>query len=276
MSMQATLDSGCGSEHCGCRSESAAAVTINGRALALHPNMDLDTVRELAWAELLRQEAVRQGRLDDVAGAVAPAMDERQQGVVEAMLEDDIHTPEPTQEACQRYYDANISRFRQGQAAQLRHILFAVTPGVPVQALAQRAEAVLMDVMRPGADPGYFASQAQQWSNCPSGAQGGELGWLGPQDCAPELAQYLFFQGGGVANGIQPRLVHTRFGLHIVDIQAQQAGELLPFDQVHERIAGELSLQSRVTAWRQYMQLLVGQAQIVGIELEGAQTPLVQ
>ncbi len=277
MSMQATLDSGCGSEHCGCRSESTApTVTINGRALALHPDMDLDTVRELAWAELLRQEAVRQGRLDDVAGPVAPAMDERQQAVVEAMLEDDIHTPEPTQEACQRYYDANISRFRQGQAAQLRHILFAVTPGVPVQALAQRAEAVLMDVMRPDADPGYFAAQAQQWSNCPSGAQGGELGWLGPQDCAPELAQYLFFQGGGVANGIQPRLVHTRFGLHIVDIQEQKPGELLAFAQVQGRIAGELSLQSRVTAWRQYMQLLVGQAQIVGIELEGAQTPLVQ
>ncbi|MDP3812610.1 MAG: peptidylprolyl isomerase, partial [Hydrogenophaga sp.] len=37
-----------------------------------------------------------------------------------------------------------------------------------------------------------------------------------------------------------------------------------------------LALQSQATALRQYMQLLVGQAQVEGVELEGADTPLVQ
>ena len=53
-------------------------------------------------------------------------------------------------------------------------------------------------------------------------------------------------------------------------------GELAPFTQVQGRIAGELTLQSRATALRQYMLLLVGQARVEGIDLEGADTPLVQ
>jgi len=70
--------------------------------------------------------------------------------------------------------------------------------------------------------------------------------------------------------------VHSRFGLHILDVQDQRPGELAPFEQVQGRIAGELTLQSRATALRQYMLLLVGQARVEGIALEGVDTPLVQ
>lgn len=79
-----------------------------------------------------------------------------------------------------------------------------------------------------------------------------------------------------MANGVQPRLVHSRFGLHIIDVLDQRPGVLAPLAQVQTRIAGELNLNSRATALRQYMLLLVGQACIDGIELEGADTPLVQ
>lgn len=283
----------CSSGHCGCGSAaidmtvSAAAapeVRINGRRLHIGPGEDLDTVRERAWAEVLRQEAVRQGLLTDDAGThagthadtLAPTLSAEQQQVIEDMLDAVVQTPEPTPEACQRYYDAHPPRFTHGQQARLRHILFAVTPGVPVQKLAQRAEAALLALTHKDAPSGRFAELTAELSNCPSGTQGGELGWVGPQDCAPELAQFLFMQEGGVANGLQPRLVHSRFGLHIVDVLDQRPGELAPFEQVQGRIAGELTLQSRATALRQYMLLLVGQARVEGIELEGADTPLVQ
>ena len=51
---------------------------------------------------------------------------------------------------------------------------------------------------------------------------------------------------------------------------------MAPLAQVQSRIALELGLQSRATALRQYMLLLVGQARVEGIDLEGADTPLVQ
>ena len=280
---------GCGSGSCGCGSTAIDTkpapvaqpeVRINGRRLHIGPGEDLETVRERAWGEVLRQEAVRQGLLIDVAGDLAgdlaPTLSAEQQQVIEDMLEAAVQTPEPTPEACARYYEAHKPRFTHGQQAQLRHILFAVTPGVPVQALAQRAEAALLELTHKDAPAGRFAQLAAELSNCPSGALGGDLGWIGPQDCAPELAQFLFMQEGGIANGLQPRLVHSRFGLHIVDVLAQRPGQLAPLAQVQGRIAGELTLQSRATALRQYMLLLVGQARVEGIDLEGADTPLVQ
>ena len=251
-------------------------VRINGRRLHIGPGEDLETVRERAWGEVLRQEAVRQGLLTDEADDLAPTLSAEQQQVIEDMLDTAVLTPEPTAEAYARYYESHKPRFTHGQQAQLRHILFAVTPGVPVQKLAERAEAALLELTHKDTPADRFAQLAAELSNCPSGAQGGDLGWVGPQDCAPELAQFLFMQDGGVAKGLQPRLVHSRYGLHIVDVQDQRPGELAAFNQVQSRIAGELTLQSRATALRQYMLLLVGQAQVQGIALEGADTPLVQ
>ena len=282
---QAQSAGGCGTGSCGCSSAAIdmtpAAVAmpevrVNGLRLHIGPSEDLDAVRERAWGEVLRQEAVRQGLLADDAGELAPTLSAEQQQVIEDMLDAAVQTPEPMPEACQRYYDAHKPRFTHGQQAHLRHILFAVTPGVPVQKLAERAEAALLELIHKNAAAERFAQLAAELSNCPSGAQGGDLGWVGPQDCAPELSQFLFMQEGGIAKGLQPRLVHTRFGLHIVDVLDQRPGELAPFTHVQGRIAGELTLQSRATALRQYMSLLVGQARVDGIDLEGADTPLVQ
>lgn len=294
--MTSTLTSsssgGCGGAACQCASGSALPTLqdaspppemprINGIALqapgeALSPQ----DLHERAYTELLRQEAVRQGRLPAMAdsdGALAPQPSEAERQVMEAMLEDTVVTPVPTTQACQRYYEAHKARFVVGQALQVRHILFAVTPGVNVQALAQRAEAALLELLRPDVAPERFATLAQQLSNCPTGANGGDLGWLGPDDCAPELARAFFFQNEKPWTvGVHPRLVHTRFGLHIIEVLAQRLGRQLPFEEVQERIAAQLTLQSRATALRQYMLLLVGQADISGLALEGAASPLVQ
>jgi len=84
---------------------------------------------------------------------------------------------------------------------RVRHVLFAVTPGIDVAALRHRAEACLLDVRchdgktHGGASAG-FERAARELSNCPSGAEGGELGWLTPADCAPEFAREIFRLSG--------------------------------------------------------------------------------
>jgi peptidyl-prolyl cis-trans isomerase C len=146
-----------------------------------------------------------------------------------------------------------------------------------VNALAARAERALLELSRKDVAPGRFAELARELSNCPSGADGGELGWLGPHDCAEELANALFFQADPPPGcGLQPRLLHSRFGLHIVDVQIRDVGRQLPYEQVRERIAAELAQRSRATALHQYIRLLAGNALVEGIELEGATSPLVQ
>jgi peptidyl-prolyl cis-trans isomerase C len=277
---------GCSGAGCQCGSPSVAewptqavvVARVNGVALhAADEQPDVETLRERACAELLRQRAVNLGLLPGQQFDIAPEVGPQQQEVIESMLEREVVVPEASDEACQRHYAANKAHYVVDQATHLRHILFAVTPGVNVQKLAQRAEAALLELTHKDAGPGRFEQLARELSNCPSSAQGGDLGWIGPHDCAPELAQALFFQSEvGFGLGVHPRLVHTRYGLHIIEMLEQRKGRQLEFDAVRDSIAAQLSLQSRATALRQYMMLLVGQADIVGVALEGADTPLVQ
>lgn len=277
--MNATSTTGCGSSTCAC-SELAQPSVAHVNGIALHEPgeaLDAQTLRERACTELLRQQAVRAGLLPRYGGLIARAPDETQRQIIEAMVDQVVSVPEPTEDECRRHYAAQKSRFIVGQALHVRHILFAVTPGVNVHALTLRAEAALLELTRKDVSPGRFEQLAGELSNCPSSAQGGDLGWLTPDDCAPELANELFFQSDSRwGMGVHPRLVNTRFGLHIIEVLGRKKGRLPEFEELRQQIASRLLLQSRTTALRQYMQLLVGEAQIEGVDLIGADSPLVQ
>jgi peptidyl-prolyl cis-trans isomerase C len=277
--MNAVPQRGCGSGNCQCAGLAPQPVAaING--IALHqPGQRLDEgeLRERAWAELLRQEAVRRGLLPRRNVLVAPQLDAGDQTVIEALLQQEVPLPTPGEDECRRYYEANKSRFVEGRQVHLRHILFAVTDGVDVHALAVRAEQALLELMRKDAAPDCFARLARELSNCPSGAHGGDLGWIGPQDCAEELVNELFLQKNPLHGiGLRPRLVHTRYGLHIVEVLGRKQGRQLTFEQVRLRVAMELAQQSRATALHQYIRMLAGSALVEGVDLEAAASPLVQ
>lgn len=277
--MNTTPSQGCGSAHCACSGQlqivpaSINGITLNEPGEAL----DAETLRERAYAELLRQRAVHLGLLPRTQGLTAPELDDTERRVIEAMTDNEVTCPEPTDEECHRYYEANKPHFIAGQALHVRHILFAVTPGVNVHALTQRAETALLDLIRKDVPAGRFEQLAAELSNCPSSAEGGDLGWLSPEDCAPELANELFYQTDSRwGMGVHPRLVHTRFGLHIIEVLSRKKGTLPAYEEVTLSIRQRLQHQSRATALRQYMRLLVGQARVEGVELEGTDSPLVQ
>lgn len=288
MTAPASLNTGCGS--CGCSVTSASTeapqlppqelptARING--MALHPagRRPLeDELCELAYTELLRQRAVAQGLLAPHSGDMAPPLTDADQQVLEAMVDTDVHSPVPQEEECQRYYQAHQLQFTVGQALHVRHILFAVTPGVNVQALAVRAEKALLELTHKDTPAARFAELAAELSNCPTSTQGGDLGWISPDDCAPELAKELFQQShhqNGL--GIHPMLVHSRFGFHIVEVLERRAGTVPAYGEVQERIARQLAMQSRARALHQYMSLLAGDAELENIALQAADSPLVQ
>lgn len=286
--MNSTPPMGCGSGGCQCAANAAteaateaaapASPQINGIALHApgeHP--DAQTLRELAWGELLRQEAVRTGCLPRQNVLQAPELTEAQHAAIEHMLDELVPAREPSEEECRRYHESHTSELTVGQSVQLRHILFAVTPGVNVHALSIRAEAALLELSRKDVPPERFAQLAAELSNCPSGAQGGDLGWVTPQECTPELANELFQQTDARCGmGVHPRLVHTRFGFHIIEVLGRKKGKTPTFDDARTVCAQRLQQQARSTALRHHMMALVAAADIQGMELEGATSPLLQ
>ena len=192
----------------------------------------------------LRQRAAELG--------LAPQDDET---LLEAVLQHDVQTPEPGEEECRRYYAQHADALRQGDMVEADHILFAVTPSTPIDALRVKAEDTLYALM---ADASGFAEMARGLSNCPSGQVGGNLGQLTADQCVPEFWKALMEFG---QPGLLPHLVRTRFGLHVVRIARIAHGQLPPFEHVHVQIAQALRQQSLVRALQLYAQDLQAHAE---------------
>jgi len=237
-------------------------VSVNGVAVTTDgwPTPALAAVREL-----LRQRAVESALLleDEREGTAITT-------AIEQLLEREVQVPLPTEEECRRYYQTHREEFRSGDLVFARHILFQITPGAPVAQVRAKAEETLTELL------GYserFAELARALSNCPSGQHGGNLGQITRGDTVPEFERELFTLGPA---GLLGRLIRTRFGFHIVAIDNRVFGRQIPFGAVRSQIRERLRDAVQEKAMRQYVAILAGQAEVAGVDLEAAATPLVQ
>src|SRR3954466_13185225 len=124
-----------------CSSTATTVASING--VELHAPGEIlaaGELRQRACTELLRQAAQSAGLLstDDLASPDG-VISEAATSAIETLLEQSLEQPAPSLEACRRHYEAHKRQYRTGECARVRHILFAVTPGVDVVALRKRA-----------------------------------------------------------------------------------------------------------------------------------------
>lgn len=189
---------------------------------------------------------------------------------IEALLDREVAVPEPTEAECRRFYDNHPDLFTAGELVAVRHVLFAVVPGTPVDALARTAEKALAEVR---ADPERFADVARQFSNCPSGQHGGNLGQLQRGETVPEFEQAVF---AAEATGVLPRLVNTRYGFHIVCLDDHVPGHRVPFEAVRDQVAANLAERVRAKALVQYVRILAAEAGVDALPFAAVSSPLLQ
>ncbi|MGA7997822.1 MAG: peptidylprolyl isomerase [Bradyrhizobium sp.] len=238
-------------------------VTVNGIEIAV----GFGGPAELAAArELLRQRAVEVGLLVPATAADGGAVD----AAIETLLAREVVTPSPSDEECRRYYEGQRREFQSGDLVHARHILFQITPQVNVPQMRARAEQTLNELL---AAPDRFEALARELSNCPSGQQGGNLGQIGRGDTVPEFEKAVFKFG---ASGILRDIIKTRYGFHIVAVDQSIPGKPLPFEVVRELIAERLRTRVEEKAIRQYVSVLAARAEITGVDLDAANSPLVQ
>jgi len=204
------------------------------------------------------------------AHAEEDAESQLEDALINRLIEMEVATPTPTRAECETYYRKNLNNFRNGDLVEASHILFQVTPNVPLDALRTKAQEVLEQVQ---AHPEQFKELARTYSNCTSAEVGGNLGQLSKGQTVPEFERAIFSLESGE---VSPRLVESRFGLHIVRVEHRVEGQTLPFEMVSEQLSEFLAEQVRTRALKQYLKILVGQANIQGVELQGADSPLLQ
>lgn len=227
--------------------------------------------RALVVRELLLQESARLG-IDAVPLSDSDGRRETDdEAAMRTLVEREVSTPDPDEAACRRFYEQNLQRFRSGDLYEAAHILIAAPRNDAEARTAARATAdTILAAVK--SDRTAFADLAANNSNCTTSASdGGYLGQITRGQTVAEFEAGLErMQPGEVA------IVETRYGFHIVRLDRRAEGQTLPFEIVRERIADYLIASVEHRAIAQYVAILAGRADIAGISLAAADTPLVQ
>lgn len=222
----------------------------------------------LVLRRLLVAEAQRQA-----IDATPEGTETAEEAQVRRLLDRELRIPEADEETCRRWFTANQARFRTKPVWHAAHILLAADPANPQARAAARADAerLLAEVQ---ADPLRLPSLAAAHSDCPSRSQGGDLGAIEPGTTVPAFEAALRATAPGA---IHEAVVETRYGFHVIQLQAREVGHQQPFQAVHPRIAAWLQEASFRRAAHQFMALLAAKAKLEGLVLSaGTDGPLVQ
>lgn len=224
--------------------------------------------RRAAMALTVRELLVQRARQ---FGIVVPDDPAGMDAALDALVAQEVHMPEASEEDCRRWFEQNRETFRSPDLVEARHILLAAAPDDMDgrDAARQLAEELITRLER---EPDAFSRLAAAHSRCSSSGDGGHLGQITRGQTVPEFEDVVLRQPEGLA----PRPVETRYGFHVVEVLQRVPGEQLPFEAVHAMIAEYLEEVTRRRAINQYVRLLAGEADIVGIDLDASESALIQ
>jgi peptidyl-prolyl cis-trans isomerase C len=195
-------------------------------------------------SELLYQKAVEDGLEKDPRVAVRLRELQREL-LADEMLQRELGKRAHVNAAeIQAWYSSHQKEYQQD--VQLKQIVLGTR---------EEADDVLQQ-LRSGAS---FEALAQQRSIDPSGAHGGDLGFVGRGAMNPAFQAYAFDMQVGEVLGPIP----TSFGFHVVKLVARRdAVEPIPFETARDEIMHELLRQKQQRAEAELIQELRGAAQV--------------
>ncbi|MBE2276117.1 MAG: peptidylprolyl isomerase [Rhodobacteraceae bacterium] len=215
--------------------------------------------RALALRELLLQQARAAGVAAEPAEVAPGQVETEEEALIRQVLERALD-PDPADPAQLReIYDSQPDRFRAPSLFEAAHILVPIPPDDPVAAEEARktATALLAELQR---DPQPFADLAARYSACSSRTSGGSLGQLSSGDTVAEFELAMERMDVGEIG-----LVESRYGLHILRLDARQRGNVLPFETVLPRLIEAHDKAAWLRASRDYVTKLVAAADISGV-----------
>lgn len=220
----------------------------------------------LVVGELLRQRAQDLGL--EVRDNNAPTAEDDH---IEQLIAQEVAIPDATEDECRKYFETNRDQFYTSPLLDVSHILIAGDPKDEQQrAYAYDiADRLLAQVRK---KPDDLRHLARQHSDCDSSGNGGSLGQIEKGQTVSEFERQVF----RASVGLLKSLVETRYGYHIVQIHNKVEGQALDYDMVSDRIRDYLNEKVRRKAVAQYINALMAEADIKGIQIDHATSPLMQ
>lgn len=229
-----------------------------------HPAVTLEDARYAAMKALVIRELLLQRAAEIGVSAGYPDLSLNEDDLIEALLEAELNTPEPSKEECLRYYQNNLAKFVSSPLFEVSHILYLAPPEDKNLFLEaqKRAEKT---IERLSLSPESFAKIAEEESACSSKECGGHLGQISRGQTLPKFEKALFQMKEGE---ISSSPVASEVGYHIIKVHKRAQGQQMTFDMVRDPIAAYLKDRSWQSAFNQYLQLLAGRAKISGFRMK--------
>ncbi|AFI83329.1 peptidylprolyl isomerase [Methylophaga nitratireducenticrescens] len=243
-------------------SDSAVLAEMQYHPAASHDAAFHKAAQCLVIAEVMRQQAIACGiSTEDYQGT----------DYIDELIDIEVEVPQASQDECYQYYQANPDKFCTSPLIAARHILIAAHPEDP----QAREEALNLSeslINKITLHPESFGDLAKQYSHCDSAKHDGQLGQLSRGQTVSEFERQVF----AAPLGLIPRPVETRFGFHVVWVDQHIDGELLPYEHVVKQISEYLDNRVQHKAYAQYIEYLLSEAEIEGIEIDVSGSPLMQ
>ena len=159
--------------------------------------------------------------------------------------------PDPTEDEVAAFFEAHKAEFVTPPQVLCQHILVKGTSSEAFEKIRAIRERIVKD----GAD---FAEEAKRNSDCPSGQEGGSLGWFGRGMMVPEFDKVAFEMKKGEVSGV----VSTQFGYHIIYKADEKGGGEQTLVDVHDQIKDLLRHEARGRAMDSFVAELKANAKI--------------
>ncbi len=159
--------------------------------------------------------------------------------------------PDPTEDEVAAFFDAHKAEFVTQPQVLCQHILVKGTSSEAFEKIRAIRERIVKD-------GGDFAEEAKKNSDCPSGQEGGSLGWFGRGMMVPEFDKVAFEMKKSDISDI----VTTQFGYHIIYKADEKGGTAQTLVDVHDQIKDLLRHEARGRAMDAFVAELKEKAKI--------------
>ena len=159
--------------------------------------------------------------------------------------------PDPTEDEVAKFFEAHKAEFVTPPQVLCQHILVKGSD----DAALDKIKAIRERIVSGKSD---FAAEAKEHSDCPSGAEGGSLGWFGRGMMVPEFDKVAFEMKKGEVSGV----ISTQFGYHIIYKADEKGGGEQTLVDVHDQIKDLLRHEARGRAMDSFVAELKANAKI--------------
>ena len=177
---------------------------------------------------------------------------------IQQVIQKEVHEKvQVTDAETKSFYDKNPQQFQQPERVKASHILIKVDAAA-TDAQKTEARKKIEDVRKKAQKGEDFAALAKTYSEGPSSARGGDLGYFRRGQMVKPFEEAAF---GMKANEIS-KVVETQFGYHVIKVVDKQPAKKISYDEIKDRLSEHLKKQKVNSETRAYIQGLRNGAKI--------------